>query len=48
MVTRFPRWAIQFHTPIRSYAFRSQLGTGPGLIVLQSETIVPHAVSQDR
>jgi len=48
MVTRFPRWAIQFNALFHYHAFLHRTVNGPCMIVLQAGAVVPHAVSPDR
>lgn len=48
MVTRFPRWAIQFNTLFHCHTFFHRTVNGPCMSVLQAGACVPHAVSPDR
>lgn len=48
MVTRFPRWAIQFNTLFPCHVFLRRTVNGPCMIMLQAGTVVPHASAPDR
>lgn len=48
MVPQFPRWATQFHTLFHYHPFLRRTVNGSGMIVLQTGTVVPHALSLDR
>lgn len=48
MVPRFPRWAIQSYVPFHYHTFLRRTVNGPCMIMLQTRTVVPHALSPDR
>ena len=47
MVTRFPRWAMPFNTPVHCHTFFHRTVNGPCMPLVQPETVVPHALSPD-